>query len=321
MSAQQGKGDVVSSRVAGSDAHAVSSVAPMRDAEQAACLIVNADDYGYYDCVSRGILHAAQQGIVTATGVLATSKRLDAHVGWLAGHAGLDLGIHLNLTDREPLTATMRRRLDRSHGRFPSKFIAARAVLSGVLPPSEVKHEWRAQIERCLDKGLTIRFLNSHEHIHMLPALFRVTQELAHEYGIAHVRLPAARGLTNWRPGPLVRDVLMSGLARLHRARLDPPAPTFLGIAESGRLGLDVLCALIPAMKAGTVYELMCHPGFRDDHEIDNPRLYDYHDWEGELTALTSPEVRALLDRHGVRLIGYRDLENRDGRWTLSGTA
>ena len=35
-------------------------------------LIVNADDYGYFSCVSRGILDAVCDGIVTATGVLAT---------------------------------------------------------------------------------------------------------------------------------------------------------------------------------------------------------------------------------------------------------
>ena len=39
------------------------------DVSRYSYLIVNADDYGYHDCVSKGILSAARQGIVTATGI------------------------------------------------------------------------------------------------------------------------------------------------------------------------------------------------------------------------------------------------------------
>src|ERR1041384_950574 len=119
-------------------------------------LIVNADDYGYFGCVSRGIVEAAAQGIVTATGRFANSPRF-------AGDA-------------------------RGSGRFPGKFSLAFALLSGLLRPDHVRAEWRAQIERCLDIGLRVRFLNSHEHVHMLPSLSGVVAELAAQYGIEHVR-------------------------------------------------------------------------------------------------------------------------------------
>jgi predicted glycoside hydrolase/deacetylase ChbG (UPF0249 family) len=65
----------------------------------------------------------------------------------------------------------------------------------------------------------------------------------------------------------------------------------------------------------------MCHPGFRVDAEIDNPQLFGYHDWEGELAALTSSEARTLLESHGIRLIRYRDLESRNGQLAASGFA
>jgi predicted glycoside hydrolase/deacetylase ChbG (UPF0249 family) len=188
------------------------------------------------------------------------------------------------------------------------------AVMSGALPVADVKLEWRAQIERCLDKGLAIRVLNSHEHIHMLPPLFRLAGELSREYGVADVRLSTSEWFRNWKPGALIRDTLMKGLAGINHNRLDHPAPAFLGMAESGRLSLAALRNLIPRLQPGGVYELMCHPGFRTETEIDNPQLLRYHDWEGELAALTSAEARALLDRHGVRLIGYRDLERRGGQ-------
>jgi predicted glycoside hydrolase/deacetylase ChbG (UPF0249 family) len=48
----------------------------MSPPEQRAYLIVNADDYGIFRCVSKGILEAASHGIVTATGVFANMAHL-----------------------------------------------------------------------------------------------------------------------------------------------------------------------------------------------------------------------------------------------------
>jgi predicted glycoside hydrolase/deacetylase ChbG (UPF0249 family) len=155
----------------------------------------------------------------------------------------------------------------------------------------------------------------------MLPPLFRLVRELAQEYDIAHVRLPTSDWFRNWKPGALIRDTLMKALAALNQGHLNYPAPAFLGMAQSGRLSLASLRTLLHGLQSGGVYELMCHPGFRIDAEIDNPGLFDYHDWEGELAALTSPEARTLLESHGIRLIGYRDLELRDGQLVASGLA
>src|SRR5437764_15069926 len=83
-------------------------------------LIVNADDYGYFPCVSRGIAAAAAMGAVTATGILANSPRLEEQIDWLRSSPRLDCGVHLNLTNGGPLTSAMARRLGRREGRFTS---------------------------------------------------------------------------------------------------------------------------------------------------------------------------------------------------------
>ena len=43
----------------------------MHSGSQPSFLIVNADDYGYFPGISRGIIDAHKDGVVTATGVLA----------------------------------------------------------------------------------------------------------------------------------------------------------------------------------------------------------------------------------------------------------
>lgn len=278
------------------------------------CLIVNADDYGYFNCVSQGILKSASHGIVTATGIFANSAHFAEHVGWLRDNASLDLGVHLNITDQSPLTTSMQNRLSRWQGRFPDKYTLWRALLSGRITTEDVRSEWRAQIERCLDKGLEIQFLNSHEHIHMLPSLFPVLQALAGEYGISHVRFPTSEPFQKLAIGAVVRDILIKVVGIFNRPRLTNPAARFLGMGESGKLSMEYLERILPKLKPGHIYELMCHPGYFDANEINDSRLLNYHDWKREFDTLTNPAVQDMLYRCRIRLIGYRHLQIQAGQ-------
>ena len=286
----------------------------MGSSSRGASVIVNADDYGYFDCVSRGILASASQGIVTATGVFANAPHFDEHVAWLRECDGLDVGIHLTLTTGEPLTSDMRKGLSRWSGRFPGKFPMAMAIISGAISVEGIAGEWRAQIERCRSSGLRVRFLNSHEHMHMLPALFRVTSALARDHAISHVRYSTSSLAWKMSGDALSRGAIMKALATINRREAKVPAARFLGMETSGRLDLPYLERTDPYLRAGEVYELMCHPGHYDAQEVSDPRLVGYHDWEGELRTLTSTAARTLLDRHGVTVIGYRHLEVTSGR-------
>jgi chitin disaccharide deacetylase len=283
-----------------------------------AYLIVNADDYGYFRCVSAGILKAAAHGIVTATGVFANAAAFAEDATRLREVDTLDVGVHLNLTEGLPLTTELQSRLSRWSGRFPGKFAMAGAIVSGAVKPEDVRREWRAQIERCLASGLRVRFLNSHEHVHMLPALFPVAKVLAKDYAIPHLRFPTSQLGGGSANGSLFRGVVMKTLETINRRRHDFPAAQFLGLAMSGKLDLPGLEQCLSQLAAGTIYELMCHPGEFDAQEVTDARLLRYHDWTGELATLTSPAARELLRRHAVRLIGYRHLEIRDNRLAVA---
>lgn len=286
----------------------------MAPQSRAAYLIVNADDYGYFRCVSRGILKAATEGIVTATGVFANATHFVEQAARLRDCAALDVGVHLNLTEGMPLTSALQTSLSRWSGRFPGKFAIAGAILSRAVKTEDVSREWRAQIERCLDQGLRVRFLNSHEHLHMLPALFPVARALAKDYDIAHIRFPASQGGGGSVNGSLFRGVVIKTLGAMNRRHGDTPRAHFLGLETTGKLDLPYLERSLPRLGAGEIYELMCHPGEFDPREVTDRRLLRYHDWEGELRTLTSPAARELLHRHGVRLIGYRHLQVQDAR-------
>ena len=185
----------------------------------------------------------------------------------------------------------------------------AKAILSGAIKVGAVKREWRAQIERCLAHGLKLRFLNSHEHLHMLPSLFALIRVLAKDYGIPHIRFPRSQLFGKSRRGSLFRGAVIKALESINRRHADSPSAQFLGLETSGKLDLPYLERCLSRLRAGEIYELMCHPGEFDAREVTDRRLPRYHDWEGELALLTSAAARALLDRRGIRLIGYRHLD------------
>jgi len=271
-------------------------------------LIINADDFGVFSCVSRGILEAVEAGVVTAVGVMATGQAFGV-VRDLCGLKGrADAGAHLVLTAGEPLTDAMRKACRHWEGTFPPKGAAAASVLAGRIKVADVATEWRAQIAACKDAGLDLVFLNSHEHIHMLPPLFKLTRQLAAENGIRFVRAPRT-ALQLPLPVPrLIKGMVFKALA----ACVGPcrEEPTLLGTGESGRLSPADLARIVGGLSGDGPFELMCHPGRFDPAEITDHRLMAFHDWEGELNALLSPDFTGLLARTETRLIRYSDLKD-----------
>ena len=266
-------------------------------------LIINADDYGYYRCVSQGILDAAKSGALTATGILANNPDLAIQLQWLNGLESVDVGIHLNLTYGQPLTKVMAEKLGPWQGQFPNAYAMSGLVLTGKVSLADVRAEWRAQIETC--QAQKLRFLNSHEHIHMLPLLFPLVLELAKDYGIQYVRLTQAEWLAPFGLSALIRNSLMQTMHFINQGHLKVKPPLFLGLSRSGKLDYDYLTTIFSKLKPGQSYELMCHPGHFNPTEISDARLLAYHDWEGELALLQSPKVHDLYEKFGIRLSPY----------------
>jgi len=92
-------------------------------------LIVNADDFGLTQGVSRGILEAGRTGIVTSTTLLVNREIPPAQLEELQA-SGLGVGVHLNLTLGAPVSSPRRvSSLVDAEGRFirDAREAAARA--------------------------------------------------------------------------------------------------------------------------------------------------------------------------------------------------
>src|ERR1041384_6306286 len=120
-------------------------------------LIVNADDYGMAVGINAGIVESYQNGIVTSTTIMATGSALEDGIARLRDAPGLGTGCHLVLLGGSPAAKPeqIRSLLD-SSGKFPrtlSAFILRMA--SGEVKQQEILVEFRAQLDRLYDLGLT----------------------------------------------------------------------------------------------------------------------------------------------------------------------
>ena len=276
-------------------------------------LVVGADDYGLTPLVSRGILRAHREGIVTSTSVLAVGRALDVAGRWLEDAPLLGVGVHLAAVGEDPPVLTAREvpTLVDPFGRFPLTWRGfARRVLGGRVDPEDLSREFSAQIERVRVFRSEVTHLDTHQHIHLLPIVSGRVLELCRRFGIGALRV--TRG--GWRraSGPLV-STLASALAR--RARKAGVAFTDVtaGFVEAGRFTARTIrtALLNMAHSKANSGELIAHPGEPGDRARE--RFAWGYDWEGELAALLDPAVRRTCDELGFRLSTYADLRTRSG--------
>jgi predicted glycoside hydrolase/deacetylase ChbG (UPF0249 family) len=262
-------------------------------------LIVHADDFGLCEAISLGILKACIDGIVTSTSIVANGDYFQPGLGQLK-ESGLDTGVHLTFTGGErPVTGPINGLVD-EQGRFLESFhnVLPRIIL-GRYDKAALRRELTGQITLVLDHGISISHLDSHQHLHLLPAVREMVVELARQFGIHWIRLPKARGRGLWSPGV---NILSRGLKnRLIQNDLRYSDHNF-GFRESGHMVEERLFALLNQLGSG-ITELMVHPGY------DASNTYSWgFEWESELAALTSAKIKEYISKQAILLTNFKEL-------------
>lgn len=270
-------------------------------------LIVNADDYGLTTGVSRGILQAHRDGIVTSTSVLTLAPAFATTASWLHDVPSLGVGVHLAAVgeDQPLLSAAEIPTLVDKRGRLASswrQFLPRAAI--GRVDPGDLAREFGAQIEAVVATGVGIGHLDTHQHLHLWPSVRGVVLDLAERLGVgvrvtrSAARSPIGSGV-RLLAGKLEADAKARGLRFPHAAA---------GLDEAGALDQTTLVGALERLAAtgATSAEIGSHPGAGDDP--DRHRYRWAYRWEEELAALISPEARRAVDAGGFTLGTYADL-------------
>lgn len=250
-------------------------------------IIINADDFGLSAQVNDGIHELMSHRRITSATLIANAPAVAEAVKGIPRGVNCSIGIHLNLSQFQPLTLPKERGILGSlldeQGCFTEKHIRT-AKINFQLKEAIFK-ELRLQIEKIISLGIKISHFDSHHQVHTIPALFPVVKRLQRHFGIRkvrttpNIRLPSCKASLS-----LMLKKRMWHLALRHYYHTTTTSgftffATFYDVAKTTSLNHDSI-------------ELMVHPGHT--HYEEETRLL-YTDWQKTLPFSTE-------------LISYHDL-------------
>jgi len=273
-------------------------------------LVINADDLGLTDGVTRGIMEAHRAGTVTSASLMVNTPGFPGALVAVRAAPALGVGLHLNLTVGHPMSppAQVATLIDRVTGRLlPLRRLAWRAWC-GQLRDADVRAEVTAQFARAIDAGVALTHVDGHQHVHWLPHIAPIVETVARRFGVQRVRRPLES--LSHRPLRVRATAVKLALELAHLARRRPSSATsrvtWRGLSLQGDTNFEQrLHAEFRTLPLG-VTELIVHPGYIDSvlRTLDDylvPR-------EVECAALTSPATVSLLRSMPLRQATFATL-------------
>jgi predicted glycoside hydrolase/deacetylase ChbG (UPF0249 family) len=286
-------------------------------------LIVNADDLAIHPHINAGILSAWRAGIVTSATMLMTTPHLDDTVREAVQAAGLPVGIHLALTLGKAIAG---------HDAVPDltdetgdfNWTAQRFLLCSFARDAErrflaqIRGELAAQLALARDHGVRATHADSHQHVHMNPAIFALVEDLLPRFGIERLRTSrealslrsVAGALAGGQPVSLAKVALLRWLARRIRPHL-ATTDEFFGVINTGKATKRAIVGAIARLTPGRSLEMCVHPGFPAPTGEAPYAPADVNAWivsparRMEHDVLTDAEVGELVRRRGIALRSF----------------
>lgn len=216
------------------------------------------DDAGLSDSVDEAVSILARLGVINGISVMAFAPGASRAVATALDN-GLSVSAHL----------------DCPAGRCRSMAIRPGPVWlpgasSGIA--ASIEKEWRTQIGRLEELGAAPAELNSHGHVHHLPALQDVVLRLAAEHGTGMIRAAILPDRFRRFPFGLVLDLLGRRLARRAAVLGIATRASMAGFGASGRVTRRYLERLrLPPAES----ELVMHPAVRPVWSAGQPAELD----------------------------------------------
>lgn len=281
-------------------------------------LIVNADDLGLSHGITDAILQCHAKGIVTSASFMVNQPASEYAAERLRKYPTLDVGIHLNLCQGEPVLPPEEvPSLVGPNGYFLRPSEMGRRLVRWRVSPKDIEAEFRAQIDRMTAHGLQPSHADSHHRFHIYPAAAMAFRRALESRGINRARSarkstwPRTR-LAGAHSGNLLRRMTVHSYnyllqSTLFRGLKTPDAGVALSSRFRGRLHAlpEAWMFALANMPAGT-YEIWCHPGFAESGFSERDPLRDQRCVEAAM--LVDPLLLDIVSQRGIQLISFRSL-------------
>ncbi len=249
-------------------------------------LIVNADDFGRSPGINAGIVECHLEGIVTSTTLMVNLPWTGDAVHRLTGCPRLGVGLHLNYCYGYPVAP---RHAVSSLVDSQGAFMTDTEWLARHADAADIVTETNAQLARFRDLlGRAPTHMDSHKYLH---------SALRFRHAVIGVALGAGVALR------AVTDDDRHAIVEAGVKTSDRFEGRFHGLDGDG-VSQGILSQALSDAPIG-VTELMCHPGYVDEHLNDSSYAADRR---REMAALRDQRTFALLGGLDIRLTTFEDI-------------
>ena len=156
-----------------------------------------------------------------------------------------------------------------------------------------------AQLNKCIQAGIKPSFINSHQHLHLLPGITEIVVKLAKERQIPHIRI--VNEPLSVSGGKLLRKLqllFLNFLSAIAKRKVRKAGLVcndfFVGFVNAGDLSRkDIeLAKELSSKYPNKIIELGCHPGFENDELRKKYKNWGNYNWEEELTLLNESHAQ-----------------------------
>ncbi|MHB1936085.1 MAG: ChbG/HpnK family deacetylase [Acidobacteriaceae bacterium] len=250
-------------------------------------VIINADDFGFTDGVTSGIVRTMCEGVVTSTTAMACASGAAARLRRWAPEIPGRIGAHLQLTTGRALSnPALIPTLCGRDGNFPTSKTSLNSARTG-----EIVLEWDEQFQFLRRAGIEPTHIDTHHHVHKYPHVFEAFCEIARRFDVP------ARALTR---------SMSEELRHAHISCPDYTSIEFYGDGLTSDRLLALLERAIEAPDPPAVIEVMCHPGVPCE-ELSHLSNY-VQGRRVEMEALCFPGLAKRLAERGFELVSYATL-------------
>ena len=248
---------------------------------------------------NKAIFYGYDKGVVTHCSIMANGDYFFEAIRGLKNRKELYVGLHLNLTYGKALQFNPLYSDDRGVFKLGYLSILFKSMYNREFLRA-VEEEFEKQISLVSKEGFDLTHLDSHRHIHLIPAIYRIVVKLAIKYNIKRIRLVNESIIDSVSltkrygfilNGGVIKAILLKTFSFFDAKYADfYKKRKFYSILYTGCVGRDVIQKL---KASGDIYEIMVHPGIIEDEQQVN--FYDQAEKKYRMSLGRELELEAVL--------------------------
>jgi predicted glycoside hydrolase/deacetylase ChbG (UPF0249 family) len=289
-------------------------------------VIFNADDFAVGKGINQGITDAYLQGILTSTSIRTNGVYYEDAVRLLKTDLqGLGVGLHINLTDGKSQTKNLALSDGTYKYSFLSYLINSQKKENYLL--KNIEEEIEQQLHKAKRSGLYIDHVDSEEHVHMIPEIFKIICRSCKNYGIKAIRFTSEplHFISSRHSFKQIENIsqikwgLLRSFAYLDRQTLLKEGllttDAYYGILYTNHMDEEALISILKHAKQHNfkIIEIASHPALPKENfaPYTSKKFEKYASLENrkiELQGLLSNKVKKFIKEYNIQLANFKEI-------------